>query len=203
MCLASGAMAQNYQQKEYVFTIPEGSAIQDANAQQECTKGLNTIARLYDVHGINANSFGKYKISSLATRKGSGRVTDNNVSEVGEILFCMDWQTYWLQGRNLIPTYMEVKIGGKRYRIQGAGTSPNFPNLETLPGGGQALTGTDFPQRDVGAIHFSGTVLPSVDGKPGGMFNWGGWNPYDGLNRFNIDHYGIGVLQVMLPVNQD
>lgn len=203
MLFISAAFAQTeYQQKEFIFAIPEGAFV-DGDNQKQCADGLDYIERRYNIGGINPTDMAKFKIYALDTWEKTGKVVDNRVKEIGEILQCADFQTYWPTGRNLVPAYYEITIGGRKYRAAGAGTSPNFPELETLPGGGNQMTPLGYPETNLAFIQFNATVLPAVDGKPGGIFSLAFLNPFDLVDRPNYDHYAIGVLHVTLPVQAD
>jgi hypothetical protein len=93
------------------------------------------------------------------------------VEAIGEILVCMDWQTYFSTGVNLIPVYYEITLGDVTYIAAGGGQSPNFPDLFALPGGGELLTPqiwdgssweAGFPTPGVYMMSFRATILPAA-----------------------------------------
>ncbi len=188
-----------YQQKTYVFTgLPDGSnIIEDADAQQECERGVKAIAQR-EIYDINPNYYLKLKIHSVTINQRNGRLKQERGPEVGEMLICQDWQTYAASGRNHVPIYYEVLIGGTKFRIIGGGTSPLFPDEELLPGGGGVMSPPDYPERGVSNLSYRGTVV-SADGKRGGMFFSGNLGFLDGEPREYYDHSGISVLQVLVP----
>jgi len=183
-----------YKQKQFVFSIPESPP---NPAQAECDEGVALLTK-YEFYDIKPNATGKFKISTISTWDKTSKVLDNDVNEIGEILVCQDWQTYWPQ-RNLVPVYYEITIGGRKYRAMGAGTSPNFPQFDVLPGGLQAMTREGYPEVGVTYLSITATVLPSTEGKVGGMFFTGNLAYVDGVDRDYYDHGGIGVLQILVP----
>lgn len=184
----------NYQQKEFVFSIPQAPAIPAAS---ECDEGIAFITK-HDIYDIKPTFAGKWSISTIRTREKNGKVLENDVESIGEILICQDWQTYWPE-RNLVPVYYEIMIGGRKFRAVGAGTSPNFPQFDVLPGGGQVMTPDGYPESGVVFLNYSATVLPGAPGKVGGSFNIGNLGFLDETPRAYYDHYSIGVLRILDP----
>ena len=200
MSVVAGASAQTiYQQKTYVFSgLTDGSnIIEDANAQKECEQGIEAI-NSREIYGINPNYFLKIKIHSIGVAQRNGKMKRERGPEVGEMLICQDWQTYTESGRNHVPIYYEVTIGGTKFRIVGGGTSPLFPNEELLPGGGGVMSPPDYPEPGVSNLSYRGTVI-SASGRRGGMFYSGNLGFLDDAPREYYDHSGISVLQVLIP----
>jgi hypothetical protein len=184
-----------FKQKEFVFSIPQGPATE---AESECNEGIAFITK-YDIYDIKPTYTGKWRIATIRTWDRTGKVIDNDVNDIGEILVCQDWQTYWPQ-RNLVPVYYEITIGGRKYRAAGAGTSPNFPQFDVLPGGGQVMVPEGYPEYGVTQLNYSATVLPATSEKVGGSFNIGNLGFVDGTPSASYDHYSIGVLRITVPI---
>ena len=189
--------AAPYRQKQFVFSIPESPP---NPAQAECDAGVGFITK-FQLYDINPNVTGKFKISSVVTWDKTGKVLDDDVNEIGEILVCQDWQTYWPQ-QNIVPVYFEITIGGRKYRAAGAGTSPDFPQLTIMPGGGQAMIREGYPEIGVTFLNYTATVLPTADGKVGGIFYLGNLAYVDGVDRDYYDHGSLGVLQILVPTDK-
>lgn len=143
-----------------------------------CDQGVAFITK-YDVYDIKPNFSGRFPIYTLRSRAATSKVLRKDVNPIGDILVCQDWQTYWPQ-RNLVPAYYEITIGGRKYRAVGAGTSPNFPDQDVLPGGGQVMLPENYPEYGITYLNFTGTVLPARNGRTGGTF-------YTGNTFTNID----------------
>jgi len=197
--LVPGAFAQTeYQQKTFVFFIPEGSEI-PADSEKECEEGLAFIADWYGIRDINLNFTSKRKIYSVKSWEKTGKVIDNEVNQIGEILACVDFKTYISQGINFIPIYYEITISGRKFRVAGGGTSFES-QFDVMPGGGQFITDSMWPERALAPLNHTGRVLPAIDGKPGGIFNIMNLSNPAGVSRENYDHGTIGVLLVLIPV---
>jgi len=184
-----------FKQKEFVFSIPQGPVTE---AVSECNEGIAFITK-YNIYDIKPTYTGKWRISTIRTWNRTGKVIDNDVNDIGEILICQDWQTYWPE-RNLVPVYYEITIGGRKYRAAGAGTSPNFSQFDVLPGGGQVMVPEGYPESGVTQLNYSATVLPATSEKVGGSFNIGNLGFIDGTPRVSYDHYSIGVLRITVPI---
>lgn len=187
-----------YKQKQFVFSIPESLPIA---AQDECDLGVADLSR-FRIQDINPNVTAKYQLSAIRTWNATGKVLDQDVNEVGEILVCQDWQTYWPE-RNLIPVYYEITIGGRTYRAVGAGTSPKYTEYDVLPGGGQVMVPENYPEPGVTFLNYTATVLPASDDKVGGIFFIGNLGYVDGIDRSYFDHGSIGVLQLIIPTRNN
>ena len=102
--------------------------------------------------------------------------------------------------KNLAPIYYKISIGNRTYRIVGGGTSVNFPNLDTLPGGRVHFTPPGYPTPDRFVDQVSGSILPSIPGGKGGTYmesaSLGGSDDVDDGLTSNIIH----VLRVMPPI---
>jgi hypothetical protein len=191
-----GIFAQTvYKQKTFVFS--ETESIQGDHISK-CMEGVDFISRKYNYHDINPNIAYNSKISSIETWDVTGKVIDHEVKQIGDILICQDWQTYFPE-HVIVPVYYEITIGERKYRAAGAGTSPVFPELDVLPGGGGALTPDGYPEFGVSNLSYTATVFPAADGKIGGMFYMGNLGFVDGQPREYYNHFGMGVLQVTVP----
>jgi hypothetical protein len=192
------AFAQTeYQQKTFVFSIPEESEI-PGDSEMECEEGLAFIASWYGIHDINPNLTLKRKIYSVKSWDKTGKVINNEVNQIGEILACLDFQTYVPYGRNLIPIYYEITISGRKFRIAGAGTSPES-RFDVMPGGGEFITDPAWPEKGLTFLNHTGRVLPAIDGKPGGSFNIMNLSNPGGVST-EYDHGTMGVLIVLIPL---
>lgn len=201
LAVTSSAFSQTvYEQKTYVFSgVPDENVIEEADAQKQCEQGIKFIGDKYQIYGIDPNYYLRVRINSVNVIQRNGRMHQERGPQIGEMLICQDWQTYALHGRNLVPIYYEVLIGGARFRIIGAGTSPLYPSEEVLPGGGGLKTPENYPEMGVSNLSYTGTVMPSLDGRRGGMFYSGNLGFLDGVPREYYDHTGISVLQVLIP----
>ena len=193
--LAPGAFAQTvYKQKTFIFS--EGESIQGDHLV-ECMEGLEFIARTYNYRDINPNFAFKSKIFSVGTWDKTGKVKEQK-EQIGEILICQDWQTYFPE-KLVTPVYFEIIIGGRKYRAAGAGTSPNIPQYDILPGGGSIMAPEEYPEFGVNFYSYTATVFPALEGKPGGMFYIGNLGFADGSPREYYNHFGTAILQLTVP----
>ena len=163
-----------------------------------CYAGLSALEESAGITGIAPTLGARVKLNAVETQKSDGTVVtryDENSSdctnyiwtgtewkknctdieavvEVGEMLVCMDWQSYfWGAGTNLVPVYYEITVGDVTYIASGGGQSPAFPNLPVLPGGGQILAaqfpGEDrwlagFPAAGVFLMSFGAAIFPAA-----------------------------------------
>ena len=202
MAAACSTSAQAiYEQKTYIFSgLPDGSnIIEDADAQKQCEQGIKFIQdrQIYD---INPNYYLRLKIYSVNITQRNSRMQHERGPQVGEMLICQDWNSY-AAGVNHVPIYYEVVIGGTRFRIVGGGTSPLFPAEDVLPGGGGTMTSL-YPEYGIENLSYTGTVIPSMGGRRGGMFYSGNLGFLDGMPREYYDHSASSVLQVLIPPKQ-
>ena len=111
MILVPGALAQTvYKQATYIFH--RGERI-EGNHLPECMEGLDFIAKKFDYQGINPNFAYKNTIYSVRTLDSNGKLIDQEVEQIGEILECEDWQTHF-PARLVAPVYYEITIGSKK-----------------------------------------------------------------------------------------
>ena len=199
----STTFAQNeYKQKEFIFSTG-GVVVNDPEdldaALGECLKGVATVENVYNIHDINPTWGVKTPIYSVETLKRNGKVVNNEERAIGTLLQCQDWQTYWPQ-RLVVPVYYEITISGKKYRAAGAGTSPDFADLEFLPGGGSPMVRAGYPENGVSYLNYYATVLPGIPGKIGGTFQIGNLGFVDGVPREQYDHASSAILRVLIPM---
>lgn len=184
----------SYKQKQFVFRIPDAPS---NPAPDECDEGIAHIAR-YGLFAIAPNYSGKFPIYNVRTWNLTGKVEGGRTNQVGEILICQDWQTYWPE-ENRVPAYYEITLGGRKYRAVGGAMSTNFPDLGVLPGGLQAMLPEGYPQPGVSYLNTTATVLPAVEGKMGGIFYIGNLTQADDATGQDYDRSSVGVLQVLVP----
>jgi hypothetical protein len=164
-----------------------------------CYAGLSALEKDASITGIAPTLGARVKLNAVETQKSDGTVVtkyDENsddcqnytwtgtewkkictdieaVVEVGEMLVCQDWLTYfWGAGVNLVPVYYEITVGDITYIASGAGQSPAFANLPVLPGGGQILAPqfigegnqwvAGFPAAGVYMMSFGASILPGA-----------------------------------------
>lgn len=200
LCLPIVATAQPfYEQKIYVFAVSGEPA--EGDPQQECQAGLRWMERNANIGGIAPNFYSKYKISIVRTAK-NGKVVDTAVNEIGTLLNCADYQSYF-EERNIVPVYHEITLGKRKYRAVGAGTSDDFPEFDLLPGGSQWMVRERFPEGGVTFINTSATVLPARSLHKGGSLVMNNLGFIDGQPREYYNHATIGVLNVVLPLPID
>jgi hypothetical protein len=190
-----------YQQKEFIFSVPPFAPpiiVTREKLVAECEAGIAFVAGRYNIHGINPSNAGKWKISAIRTSDINGKFLEDAVNEIGEILICQDRQTYPPE-KNIWPVYYEILVNGRRFRAVGGGTSPDFPELEILPGGIQLMTPLGYPNDGVFQLNSSATVLASTPGKVGGAFSLGRLEVDEDQKEF-FDGTGIGVLRLTVPI---
>jgi hypothetical protein len=198
--LAPNAFAQQEQKyKDFVYFFSPDFINGVEPADEECAAAVAMIEREYNIRDINPSNNGRVKIYSVDLAK-KGKVTNDRKEEIGEMLVCQDFQTYPPE-MNLIPIYYEITIGSRTFRVAGGGTSIDFPEFATLPGGGGQYVPIGYPNPNRTVALFSGTVLPSIPGMRGGAYTDSRLTgPFgeseDGLS-FNI----VSVLRVLLPDN--
>jgi hypothetical protein len=163
-----------------------------------CYAGLAALEEQTLITGIAPTLGARVKLNAVETEKTDGTVVTRNyenssdcnnyiwtgsgwekncpdieaVVEVGEMLVCQDWNSYFFSsGANLIPVYYEITLGDVTYIAAGGGQSPNFPDLFALPGGGELLTPqiwdgssweAGFPTPGVFMMSFRATILPAA-----------------------------------------
>ena len=191
------AMAQQqYKDKIFVFSMDTSSFVP---AEEDCAAGVANIAARYNIHDINPNFAARAKINSVDTWNRTGKVTDMAVQEIGDILVCQDFQTIPPE-MNLAPVYYEITIGGRTYTAEGAGTSPDFPEFSTLPGGGVVYTAPGYPSPGTVIQNFTGSVLPSIPGRVGGTYLESALIA-DPDNENGLSTTVIQILHVLVPVD--
>jgi hypothetical protein len=198
--IPSAIAQQQYRENIYVFSLNPSSQVP---AIEECVTALDKLATRRNIHDINPTFGSRFKINSVDTSGRHGKVINNAVEEIGEILICQDGQTYPTE-MNLTPVYYEISIGNRTFKVEGGGTSPNFPDTPTLPGGGSQFTPPGFPVpgENRAVSNFNGSVLPAIPGRVGGAYMesalTGDSGEFDDGLRFNTIH----VLRVLLPVRE-
>jgi hypothetical protein len=203
LLLQPSAFAQEQEQeqqkyKEFLFFFSP-NFYEAEPADEECAAALAKLARKTSIQDINPNNNGRVKIYSVALGK-KGQVTDDRVEEIGEMLVCQDFQTYPPE-MNLVPIYYEITIGSRTFIVAGAGTSIEFPDAETLPGGGVQYVPIGFPNPNRTVLVYSGTVLPAVPGMRGGSYTDSRLGGPDGESEDGLSGNIVSVLRVVLPDN--
>lgn len=166
-----------------------------------CYAGLDMLEEQANITGIEPTLGARVKLNAVETDKTDGTVVtrfgeDSSycndyiwggmewvlncpepepieaVVEVGEILVCQDWLTYFFgAGMNLVPVYYEIAVGDMTYIASGGGQSPNFPTLPVLPGGGQILAAqifgdgqvlAGFPSPGIFLMSFGAAIFPGA-----------------------------------------
>jgi hypothetical protein len=203
-----------------------------------CYAGLSALEEDVSITGIAPTFGARVKLNAVETQKSDGTVVtryDENSSdcqnyawtgtgwkktctdieavvEVGEMLICQDWVSYFPAG-NLVPVYYEITVGDMTYIAAGAGQSPNFPNLPVLPGGGQFLAPqfpvAGFPLAGISLMSIGATIFPAApvgEAPPwsppgfGGTFTSNALVDILGLeDQFETD--GVITIRTYTPVN--
>jgi hypothetical protein len=199
LVLAPIAIAQGeylYKERIYVFSIDYDSGVP---AQEECVAALKGIKTRLQVTGIESSDGTRFKIDSVITTASEGLVTNMADEEIGDILICEDYTTYPPEA-NLVPIYYEISIDGTKYRVEGGGLSPDFP--DQLPGGYVQYSPPGYPTTLSRIGNVNGTVLPSIPGKRGGSYaeTFRG-APFPEGSGGLVGGSSLVVLRVVLPVS--
>jgi hypothetical protein len=201
LLLQPSAFAQEQEQqkyKEFIYFFSPDFFNGVEPADEECAAAIANLSRLTNIQDINPNNNGRVKLYSVALGK-KGKVLDDRVEEIGEMLVCQDLQTY--PEKNLDPFFYRITIGSRTFFVAGAGTSIEFPDAETLPGGGVQYVPTGFPNPNRTVYVWSGTVLPAVPGMRGGAYTDSRLSGYDGESEDGLSSNIVSVLRVVLPDN--
>ena len=118
---------------------------------------------------------------------------------MGTLLVCQGDHTE----DNQTPLYYEITIQGRKFIAAGGGTSPAFPELPKLPGGGVVYTPPGFPTETTAIEIYSATVLPSRDGRPGGAYAAIGLHQHGQGPDLQFQSSFLSVLRVYLPIKED
>ena len=201
-CFINGAIAQEatWAQKNFLFTIPDEPGNTLPNAEEECRDRLAKL-KARGISGIEPHIFGKFKIFRSRTAPINGRVINNSVNEIGEILICQDWQNYSDQN-NKVPVFFEILINDRRYGAVGGVEYSEAAEIVSVPGGGTVMSVQGYPQRGLAYLTYTGIVLPAAPGGRGGTITMSNLAFVDGgLPRALIDHSSHFVLSVWQPLN--
>jgi len=186
-----------YRERIYIFSIDFSSGVP---AVEECAVALKGIRKRLQITGIDATNGAavRFKIDSVDTSANEGVVTNMANEEIGDILICIDETTYPL-GTNRQPNYNEINISGTKFRVEGGGLNPNFP--DQLPGGLVQYSPPGYPTPESRVVSVNGTVLPSIPGKRGGSYVESTMFAPAGQSGFNAGNNSIVILRVVLPVS--
>ena len=99
----------------------------------------------------------------------------------------------------LVGTDNEINISGTKFRVEGGGLNPNFP--DQLPGGLVQYSPPGYPTPESRVVSVNGTVLPSIPGKRGGSYVESTMFAPAGQSGFNAGNNSIVILRVVLPVS--
>ena len=184
-----------YKERIYIFSIDFSSGVP---ADEECAVALKGIRKRLQITGINATNglAARFKIDSVDTSASEGVVTNMADEEIGDMLVCQDTTTYPPE-MNVLPIYNEINISGTKFRVEGGGIHPAFP--DQLPGGYVQYSPPGYPAPESRVVNINGTVLPSIPGKRGGAYMEsvrGG-----GFDIFGSAGNAIVVLRVVLPIS--
>ena len=192
---SSLAMAQQaYVEKTYIFT-QDFTTIEPA--REECDAGISALTARFDVQDIDPTTTIKVRINSVQTRGKNGKVENYQVGDIGSLLICQGQH----DETNQLPLYYEITLGKVKYIATGGGTSPNFPELPSLPGGGVIYSPPGFPTETTAFEIYSATVLPSREGRRGGVYAAVGLHqhvPPGPDTQFETSF--LSVLSVIVPV---
>jgi hypothetical protein len=199
LSLVPNAVAQqefSYKERIYIFSIDFSSGM---DAEEECVVALDGIRKRLQITGINPTNgvTARFKIDSVDTSASDGVVTNMADEEIGDMLICQDTTTYPPE-MNLSPTYNEINISGTKFRVEGGGMSPNFPD-QILPGGAVQYSPPGYIAPGTRVINVNGTVLPSSPGKRGGSYVESARIGNSGLPPG--PNNAVVILRVILPVS--
>jgi hypothetical protein len=191
--VSSFATAQQlYDERIYIYSTGDLSS---EGHEEACDEGLAYIASKWGFTGVNANVFVKAKLYSVETRAHNGKLKNDKVQEIGEILACQDWQTY-LPDTNIIPVYYEITVGGRTYRAEGAMTLPSVP---VVAGGGQLHYVPGYLPPEIYMGDIAATILPMSPGQRGGVLTVNGIFDFAQDPDDDYESSAIHVLRITVP----